>query len=117
VSSCLAAGPFPANLRQRSTLVTRVDKTGVPVTTIATTNHAACDSLEPIDGRSLASVTGGGKNWDRIKNSWKTAANAATHYENAVLPDQIGVGPVAYNIGKIPTPFKDDPFKKWRQSL
>jgi hypothetical protein len=87
------------------------------MTTISTTNSELCHSLEPIDSQGLAPVTGGGKNRDRVKNSWKTAANAATHYENAVLPDQISVGPFGYNVPKIPTPFKDNPFKKWRKSL
>jgi len=87
------------------------------MTTIPTTNSELCQSLEPIDSRGLASVTGGGKSWDRIKNSWKTAANAATHFENTVLPDQVSVGVAGWNVGKIPTPFKDDPFKKYRKSL
>lgn len=81
------------------------------------TNETTIPTLETIDADALEAATGGYNPKEAIKNSWKTAANAAVNYENAVLPDQVGPGFASWNVPKIPKPFKDDPFSKYRKEL
>lgn len=83
------------------------------------TDIARSTELETIDAATLTTVSGGRLSKKLFKEYGKTIANAYVNYENAVIPDQINVGTKGvegvYNIPKIPKPFKDNPFKKYRQ--
>jgi hypothetical protein len=73
-------------------------------------------ALESVNDNDLAITVGGVNYWRGVKNSFKTAANAVVNYENAVLPERVTVGPASWDVGEIPKPYKDDPYKKVREA-
>ena len=93
------------------------------ITTNLAVLHSSPSALPTIDLAQLALVTGGdfwGDVGYNALNLGKATVNGLVHTANFLLPESLDVGvargPVSANahwdIGKIETPFKDDPLSK-----